>query len=126
MSFHVPRRGQPGDSPKFNTTPQRNASSSTPPQIPPKSRARARAYTSPETERLAERIASAILEKEKLQELIDEAIERQSIYLGGSRPSTAHSMAFSTLPGELFSSFFVLCRGLVRNRPSVNNVNNAN
>lgn len=99
MSFHVPRRGQPGDSPKFTTPPQRqNASSPPPPQIPPKSRARA--FTSPETEMLAERIASAMLEKEKLQELIDEVVERQSIYLGGSsRPSTAHSMAFSTMTG---------------------------
>ena len=105
MSFHVPRRSQPEDSPKFSTPQhQQNADSPSPPQIPLKSRARA--YTSPETERLAERIASAMLEKEKLQELIDEVVERQSIYFGGSsRPSTAHSMAFSTMTGWLMFSF---------------------
>lgn len=33
-----------------------------------------------------------MLEKERLQEMIDDVIERQSVYLG-SRPSTSHSMA---------------------------------
>jgi hypothetical protein len=80
MSFHLPRRSP-------STT-----YSDSPPRPPPKSRARA--YTAPNVEMIVERIASAILEVEKLQERIDDVIERQSIYVS-SRPSTAHSMALT-------------------------------
>lgn len=86
MSFHIPRRPIPGgsvfDSPRSdNSTPQR----------PPP--ARVRAYTSssnPSTimEDLVERVASSMVERDKLQEQIDDVIERQSIYVS-SRPSTA-------------------------------------
>jgi hypothetical protein len=82
MSFHLPRR-----SPS-------STNDETPPRVPPK--ARARAHTSPNVEKIVERIASAMIEVEKLQERIDDAIERQSIYVS-SRPSTAHSMAY-TMP----------------------------
>jgi hypothetical protein len=47
---------------------------------------------------MAESIASAMIEKDKLQEMIDDCVERQSIYLS-SRPSTAHSMAL-TMAGK--------------------------
>lgn len=86
MSFHIPRRPIPGgsvfDSPRSD--------SSTPQRPPP---ARVRAYTSssnPSTimEDLVERVASAMMERDKLQEQIDDVIERQSIYIS-SRPSTA-------------------------------------
>lgn len=100
LSFHVPRRRAMGGS--QSSTPlqaspqiverQRSASSPPPPEVPPKSRARA--YTAPEAEKvdtLKERIAEAMMERDRLQELIDDVVERQSIYLG-SRPSTAHSM----------------------------------
>ncbi|RYP81720.1 hypothetical protein DL769_001870 [Monosporascus sp. CRB-8-3] len=40
-------------------------------------------------EDLVERIANAMMERDRLQEQIDEVIERQSIY-ASSRPSTAH------------------------------------
>lgn len=87
MSFHIPRRpingGSVFDSPQsdFNT-PQR-------PQP-----ARLRAYTSPESsspmmEDLVERVASAMVERDRLQEKIEDVLERQSIYIS-SRPSTAN------------------------------------
>ena len=68
-----------------------SAGSDETPIPPPKSKARARAYTSPNTERILERIASAMIEKEKLQQQIDNIIERQSVYLN-SRPSTAYGI----------------------------------
>lgn len=97
LSFHVPRRpalgsSLPGTSPKDPPRLTRTKTESPPPpEVPPKSRARA--YTAPEAvDHLKERIAQAMLEKERLQEMIDDVIERQSVYLG-SRPSTSHSMA---------------------------------
>lgn len=90
LSFHIPRRpaaGSPRGSPRLTRT---KTESPPPPDVPPKSRARA--YTAPEAvDHLKERIAEAMLEKERLQEMIDDVVERQSIYLG-SRPSTSHSM----------------------------------
>ncbi|KAI1386390.1 uncharacterized protein F4822DRAFT_314631 [Hypoxylon trugodes] len=87
MSFHIPRRpindGSVFDSPRSNTsTPQR-------PQP-----ARVRGYTSPASsspmmDDLVERVATAMMERDKLQEQIDDVVERQSIYIS-SRPSTAH------------------------------------
>ena len=104
LSFHVPRRpvgSLPGTPPATSSgvmtlppvrpeTSPRTASPP-PPRVPPKSRVRS--YTAPETvDHLKERIAEALLEKERLQDMIDDVIERQSVYLG-SRPSTSHSMA---------------------------------
>lgn len=93
MSFHIPRRpvngGSVFDSPRSDaSTPQR-------PQP-----ARLRARTSPETpspmmDDLVERVASALVERDRLQEKIEDVIERQSIYVS-SRPSTANGQ-----PGEL-------------------------
>ncbi|KEZ43868.1 hypothetical protein SAPIO_CDS4039 [Scedosporium apiospermum] len=104
LSFHVPRRrvgGVDGSSSQASTpkqgspqmgerhSPSLSSPSPPPPAVPPKSRARA--YTAPEVDHLKERIAEAMLERDRLQEMIEDVIERQSIYLG-SRPSTAHSM----------------------------------
>ncbi|KAH8680860.1 hypothetical protein BX600DRAFT_4906 [Xylariales sp. PMI_506] len=86
MSFHLPRKSVSGgsvfDSPRSDVV-----------QRP--SPARVRAYTSAENgspgmDDLIERIANAMLERDRLQDKIDE-VERQSIYLN-SRPSTAASM----------------------------------
>ncbi|KAI0387886.1 hypothetical protein F5Y04DRAFT_13756 [Hypomontagnella monticulosa] len=87
MSFHIPRRqaygGSVFDSPRSDAT--------TPQRPPP---ARVRAYTSsttssPMMDDLVERVATAMLERDRLQEQIEDVIERQSIYIS-SRPSTAH------------------------------------
>lgn len=87
MSFHIPRRpingGSVFESPRSDdSTPQR-------PQP-----ARVRAYTSPNQaspmmEDLVERVANAMVERDRLQEQIEDVIERQSIYVS-SRPSTAY------------------------------------
>lgn len=87
MSFHIPRRPVNGgsifDSPRSDiSTPQR-------PQP-----ARLRAYTSPASpnpimEDLVERVASAMVERDMIQEQIEDILERQSIYIS-SRPSSAH------------------------------------
>ncbi|CAJ2513657.1 Uu.00g017760.m01.CDS01 [Anthostomella pinea] len=87
MSFHIPRRpvngGSVFDSPRSDTSTLRR------PQP-----ARVRAYTSPSpppplVEDLVEKVANALLERDRLQEQIDDVVERQSIYIS-SRPSTAH------------------------------------
>ncbi|KAI0521350.1 hypothetical protein F5B22DRAFT_570297 [Xylaria bambusicola] len=87
IPFSIPRRpvngGSVFDSPRSNT--------STPQRLQP---LRMRAYTSPAppspiAEDLVERVANAILERDRLQERIDDVVERQSIYVS-SRPSTAH------------------------------------
>ncbi|KAI0132478.1 hypothetical protein BJ170DRAFT_249380 [Xylariales sp. AK1849] len=87
LSFHVPRRptntGSVFDSPRSDV-------------ISRPSPARVRAYTSPEGQApimddLIERVATAMLERDKLQEQIEDVIERQSIYVS-SRPSTATGM----------------------------------
>ncbi|KAI1450268.1 hypothetical protein F5Y02DRAFT_108223 [Annulohypoxylon stygium] len=87
MSFHIPRRpvngGSVFDSPR---------SDDSMPQRPQPAKVRDR--TSPETsspmmEDLVERVATAMMERDMLQERIDDVIERQSIYIS-SRPSTAH------------------------------------
>ena len=88
MSFHIPRRPVPGGS-VFESPP--HSDHSTPQRPRP---ARVRAYTasdSPSTimEDLVERVASAMLERDLLQEKIEDVIERQSIYTT-SRPSTAY------------------------------------
>ena len=75
---------------------------STPTRRPRPRTARARAYTAPHSgdghsrsppsvimEDLVERVASAMLERDRLQERIEDVIERQSIYTN-SRPSTAY------------------------------------
>ncbi|KAI2624223.1 hypothetical protein GGR54DRAFT_566449 [Hypoxylon sp. NC1633] len=86
MSFHIPRRPVKGGS--VFDSPRSDAST---PQRPPP--ARVRAYTSPPSpspmmEDLVERVASAMVERDRLQDQIDDVIERQSIYIS-SRPSTA-------------------------------------
>lgn len=91
MSFHIPRKPGPASTTSADQC-------EVPPLIPPKAKARARANTSPEVEMLKERVASAMLEVERLQQKIDDVIERQSIY-ACSRPSTAHSMA-RTMSGK--------------------------
>ncbi|KAI1300035.1 hypothetical protein F5Y03DRAFT_241910 [Xylaria venustula] len=87
MSFSIPRRpvngGSVFESPRSNT--------STPQRLQP---VRTRGYMSPSqpspiVEDLVERVATALLERDKLQEQIDDIVERQSIY-SNSRPSTAH------------------------------------
>jgi hypothetical protein len=88
MSFNIPRRpvngGSVFDSPRSNTsTPQRPSPVKT------------RGYASPSPppppimEDLVERVANAMLERDKLQEQIDDIVEKQSVYTN-SRPSTAH------------------------------------
>ncbi|OTA63687.1 hypothetical protein K449DRAFT_381429 [Hypoxylon sp. EC38] len=87
MSFHIPRRpinaGSVFDSPRSDTsTPQR----------PQQAKVRARASpesSSPMMDDLVERVATAMMERDRLQEQIDDVMERQSIYVS-SRPSTAH------------------------------------
>lgn len=106
MSFHFPRKQFTAttDSSPF-TVPEEEI----PPLIPPRARGRARAQTSPETsssdstpdvETIKARVASAMLEVERLQQQIDSAIERQSLYVN-SRPSTPHSVT-RMIPGETF------------------------
>ncbi|KAI0543154.1 hypothetical protein GGR58DRAFT_12078 [Xylaria digitata] len=88
MSFSIPRRpvnaGSVFESPRSNTsTPQR-------PQP-----VRARGFMTPSpppppiVEDLVERVANAMLERDRLQEQIDDIVEKQSIF-SSSRPSTAH------------------------------------
>ncbi|KAF4975947.1 hypothetical protein FZEAL_7327 [Fusarium zealandicum] len=91
MSFHFPRR------PILESSPSTSQDGDIPPMIPPRSRGRARAYTSPDVEEIKERVAGAMLEVERLQRQIDDAIERQSLYTP-SRPSTPYSVA-RTMPG---------------------------
>ncbi|KAI1377771.1 hypothetical protein F4677DRAFT_459052 [Hypoxylon crocopeplum] len=87
MSFHIPRRPIYGES--VFDSPRSDAST---PQRPKP--ARVRAHTSPAPpnplmEDLVERVASAMVERDRLQEQIDDVVERQSIYIS-SRPSTAY------------------------------------
>ncbi|KAI8629509.1 hypothetical protein F5Y19DRAFT_475494 [Xylariaceae sp. FL1651] len=87
MSFHIPRRpvngGSVFDSPRSDTsTPQRPQPVRTRGQSP-------LAAPSPIMEDLVERVANAMLERDRLQDQIDDVIERQSIYTS-SRPSTAY------------------------------------
>ncbi|OTB19953.1 hypothetical protein K445DRAFT_313746 [Daldinia sp. EC12] len=87
MSFHIPRRpvndGSVFDSPQSDiSTPQRPQPAKLRDRMSPTS-------TSPMMEDLVERVATAMLERDKLQEQIEDVIERQSIYIS-SRPSTAH------------------------------------
>lgn len=90
LSFHIPRKptntGSVFDSPRSDAL-----------QRP--SPARVRAYTSPASqapvmEDLIERVATALLERDRIQEQIEEVIERQSIYIS-SRPSTANGLRSS-------------------------------
>ena len=101
LSFHVPRR-LVGTPPSLHSSPGsqnlkaeslglRLDSPPPPPEVPPRSRARA--YTAPETvDELRERVAGAMIEKERLQGMIDEIVERHSVYLGSS-PGTPRSAA---------------------------------
>ncbi|KAI9167230.1 hypothetical protein HJFPF1_03355 [Paramyrothecium foliicola] len=100
LSFQVPRKQLPDSSP--STVPEDE-----PPQIPPRAPGRARAHTSPEMDRIKERVASAMLEMERLQQQIDDVMERQSIYVN-SRPSTAHSVAH-TPHGKLLPCRVPIC-----------------
>ncbi|KAI1821943.1 hypothetical protein F4861DRAFT_532600 [Xylaria intraflava] len=95
MSFHIPRRpvneGSVFDSLRSNTsTPQR-------PQL-----TRTRDPTSPPppvVEDLVKRVANAMLERDRLQEQLEDIIERQSIHVN-SRPSTAHGQPeMEPMPG---------------------------
>jgi hypothetical protein len=84
LSFHIPRK-------QTNTGSVFNSPRSDVVKRP--SPARVRAYTSPEGQTpdmddLIERVANAMLERDRLQEKIEDVIERQSIYIS-SRPSTA-------------------------------------
>ncbi|KAI0166002.1 hypothetical protein GGR57DRAFT_1517 [Xylariaceae sp. FL1272] len=87
-SFHIPRRPLNGGSVFESPT----SEDSTPKRPQP---ARIRGNTSssvapsPIMEDLVERVAHAMLERDRLQEQIENVIERQSIYVS-SRPSTAH------------------------------------
>ncbi|KAI5917085.1 hypothetical protein F4810DRAFT_83498 [Camillea tinctor] len=88
MSFHIPRRPVNNGGSIFDSP---DSGVSTPQRPPP---ARVRAQTSPQKatpmmEDLVERVANAMMERDKLQEQIDDVIERQSIYIS-SRPSTAY------------------------------------
>jgi len=90
MSFHIPRRPINGSS--VFDSPRSDASILRRPQA-----TRIRGYTtsssstaqSPIMEDLVARVANAMLERDRLQEQIDDVIERQSIYIS-SRPSTAY------------------------------------
>ncbi|GAP82904.1 putative acid phosphatase-like protein [Rosellinia necatrix] len=88
VSFNIPRRPVNGGS--ISEIPRSNTST---PQRPPP--ARARGYVSPSPapppimEDLVERVANAMLERDKLQEQIDDIVERQTL-CSNSRPSTAH------------------------------------
>ncbi|KAI1348257.1 hypothetical protein F5Y01DRAFT_217828 [Xylaria sp. FL0043] len=88
MSFSIPRRPVNGGS-VFESPLRSNTS--TPQRLQP---VRTRGYISPAppspiVEDLVERVANALLERDRLQEQIDDIVERQSIY-SNSRPSTAH------------------------------------
>ncbi|KAI1813181.1 hypothetical protein GGS20DRAFT_577783 [Poronia punctata] len=98
MSFHIPRRPVNGSS--VFDTPSSDVSSPRPPRP-----ARTRGYSSslaapsPIMEDLVERVANAMLERDRLQEQIEDIIERQSIY-ASSRPSTAHGQPeMEPMPG---------------------------
>ncbi|KAI0022663.1 hypothetical protein F4780DRAFT_160430 [Xylariomycetidae sp. FL0641] len=87
MSFHIPRRPVPSGS-VFESTPSDKSS----PQKPQPARLRSSTSPSvhtPSVDDLVERVANALLERDRLQEQIDDVVERQSIYIS-SRPSTAH------------------------------------
>ncbi|KAI1503909.1 hypothetical protein F5X99DRAFT_406587 [Biscogniauxia marginata] len=87
ISFHVPRRpvngGSVFDSPSSDaSTPQRPRPARVRAQTPP-------SKATPMMEDLVERVANAMLERDRLQDQIDDVMERQSIYVS-SRPSTAY------------------------------------
>lgn len=89
MSFRIPRKPTPLGS-VFDSSPDSDI-------IHRPSPARLRAQASSESttatmDELIERVATAMKERDNLQDQIDDAIERQSIYVS-SRPGTAHSMA---------------------------------
>ncbi|KAI0478915.1 hypothetical protein GGR56DRAFT_349781 [Xylariaceae sp. FL0804] len=90
MSFHIPRRPLTSGGSVFDSP---HSDDSTPQRPEP---ARLRAYTRtppppPKLDALVERVASAMLERDRLQEQIDDVMERQSIYVS-SRPSTAYGL----------------------------------
>lgn len=94
-SFHVPRRVTSGgsvfESPR--SLHSQHSSTMTPTTTPPRG-IRKRAYTSPESppsimEDLVERVAQAMLERDELQDRINDVVERQSLYTI-SRPSSMH------------------------------------
>lgn len=92
MSFHIPRRPVHGGSGSVFDSPRSETSTPGPRRPQP---VRTRGYTSssaapsPIMEDLVERVANAMLERDRLQEQIDDIMEIQSIY-GNSRPSTAY------------------------------------
>ena len=114
MPFHIPRKRA------VSPAALGGSDSTQAPQIPAKSSARARAYTAPEVEQMKARVATAMIEVEKLQQQIDDVIERQSLY-AGSRPSTSHSMA-RTMPGELQPLAKGLCLDKIANQRGCCNI----
>ena len=88
IPFHLPRKP-----PSDMTSLSMSTHDSVAPAIPSKSQARPRANTSPDLDNMKARVASAMIEVEKLQQQIEDVIERQSMY-ASSRPSTAHSLAW--------------------------------
>lgn len=85
IPFHLPRKP-----PSDVTTSSLHDSGA--PAIPSKSQARSRAYTSPDLDDIKARVAGAMIEVEKLQQQIEDVIDRQSVY-ASSRPSTSYSVA---------------------------------
>lgn len=98
ISFHVPRKAVPE-----NAEIVRSESPGSPPLRP--SNSRQRSYTASELEAQKERIASSMIEVEKLQQQIDDVVERQSLY--SSRRSSVYSLA-RTVPGKFVELFIVM------------------
>lgn len=90
ISFHVPRKAVP-DSAEV----PRSESPGSPP-LPPADY-RKRSHTVSELEARKVRVASSMIEVEKLQQQIDDVVERQSLY--SSRRSSIYSLA-RTVPGK--------------------------
>ncbi|KAI2628436.1 hypothetical protein GGS21DRAFT_492765 [Xylaria nigripes] len=93
MSFQIPRRpvndGSGIDSIRSNTsTPKRSQLTMTRNHTPP-----------PVVEDLVKRVAHAMLERDRLQEQLDDIVERQSTYIK-SRPSTAHGPQALSAQGD--------------------------
>lgn len=102
LSFHVPRRRVTA------TCTSIDGREGLTPRVPPRAQGRARPYTAPQMEAIKERVASAMIEAERLQQQIDEIMERQSFY-ANSRPSTPHPIARGA-PGKTMQAMWSGCR----------------